>query len=177
MPHVLRRTLLLSGLSLLLLAPSPASTQAPARTKSPGPRTLSFPVDPAQLTPQQRLKLEQAALAATPAAAAALSPAPASRLRTRVPGPTAAPVAVSPAERAVLAARSQAKLEIYQRGPSPRPNQGRPAMTQPRAPKPASRTPRVAPNAASGPPGLTPAERAKAEAAGIRLPASDGVQR
>lgn len=177
MPHVLRRTVLLSGLSLLLLAPPPSPAQAPARAKSPGPRSLSFPVEPAQLTPEQRLKLEQAALPAPPAAALAMSPAPASSLRTRVPGLAAAPVAISPAERAVLAARSQAKLESYRRGPSPRSNLNRPAVTQPAAGKPAPWEPRVVPDVGKRPPGLTPAERAKAEAAGIRLPASDGVQR
>jgi len=177
MPHVPRRTLLLAGLSLLLLLSVPASAQAPGRTKSPGPQTRSFPVDPAQLTPEQRLKLEQAALAVTPAPAAATSPARPRGLKVRVPGPAAAPVAISPAERAVLAARAQAKLEAYEREPGPRPGSSLPAVTQPRAPKPMSWKPRVTPNAASGPPGLTPAERAKAEAAGIRLPGSDGVQR
>jgi hypothetical protein len=177
MPHVPRRTLLLAGLSLLLLLPVSASAQAPARTKSPGPRSLSFPVESRQLTPEQRLKLEQAALPATPAPAAAPSPARPRGLGVRVPGPAAAPVAISPAERAVLAARAQAKLEADQREPGPRSDSSLPAVTQPRAPKPMSWKPRVAPNAASGPPGLTPAERAKAEAAGIRLPASDGVQR
>ena len=177
MPRVPRRAWLLAGFSLLLLVAPLSSAQSPVRAKSPGPQSLSFAVDPAQLAPAQRLKLQQAGATAAPAAATALSPSPARSLGDRAPGPAAAPVAISPSERAALAERSQAKLEIYQRGPSPRPNVGPGAVTRPGAGKPAPGRPRVAPDATNGPPGLTPGERAKAAAAGLRVPASDGVRR
>jgi hypothetical protein len=170
MPHAPRLTLLLAGWSLLLLASSPSLAQAPSRTKSPGPRTHTFAVDPARLSPAQRLKL---ASAETPLPATAPMPAPRPRgLSSLAAGPPASPEAISPAERAVLEARAKAKLERYQQGPSPRPGR------KPTAAKgPAPWKPRGKPPAVTAPHALTPAERAKAEAAGIHVPASDGVQR
>lgn len=176
MPHTPRSILLAACLSLLFLPSAHANESPPPRAKSPGPKVFSLPPDPSRLSPEQRTK---AALAGTPSAlsAAAGSRTPAERRLSRTPGLPAPPQAIPAAERAVLEARSQAKLEIYQRGPSPRPNQSRPAATRPAAAKPASWKPRVAPDAVNGPPGLTPAERAKAAAAGLRVPAPDGVQR
>ena len=156
MPHSPRQSLLIAGLALLLL-PSPRVLADPLPpTKSPRPRSVSLPSDPALLSLAQRLKLAQVPLPAMPAAPR--SPRPG--LASTHGGLSVAPVEVSAADRAMLAARLKAKLEAH------RFRRFASARRGPRADKPADPGSTIL----VGPPGLTPAERAKAEAAGRLRP-------
>jgi hypothetical protein len=79
----------------------------------------------------------------------------------------AAPVEVSAADRAILEARQKAKLEAN-RAPQRRDSAKRPAVKD-KVSLPHS-------TILTGPPGLTPAEQAKAEAAGVLAPARKEAQ-
>ena len=163
MPHSQRQSLLIAGLALLLL-PSPRVLADPLPpTKSPRPRSVSLPSDPALLSPAQRLKLAQVPLPAMPAAPVPTRPG----LASAHGGLRVAPVEVSAADRAMLAARLKAKLEAHRVPPVRVGTTGLPVQDK----SAVSRSTILV-----GPPGLTPAERAKAEAAGLLSPAPQEVR-